>query len=200
MNCRPKGRIEVTFRLFQDQPHKRNKTGQNQELSAGKYLFTQHVPATVQHKMCLSGWIGLYAFTNHKKPGYHLCIKKERTVNNDNTVQFSGQGIQLPPSEQSSSLSLSKKKVDVCLLEDNRIFAVYKTTILIESKLQKITKPSKKNLRLRTYSIKEHTSLRRKTIFKLRSGNILFCITDYLSIYDCTCAVFLKLKIISISK
>lgn len=75
-----------------------------------------------------------------------FCIKKERTANKDNTIQFYGHVIQLPPSRQ--ALSLSKKKVDVCLLEDNRFFVLYKDMILVESKLQENNKIIKKEFEI----------------------------------------------------
>jgi hypothetical protein len=56
-------------------------------------------------------------------------------VNKDNTIQIYGQIIQLPPSK--IVLSLANKKVDVCLLEDNHIFVVYKNSVIVESKLYK---------------------------------------------------------------
>ena len=71
-----------------------------------------------------------------------FCIKKERTVNNDNTVAVSGQIIQIPPSN--IHLSFAKRKVTVCLLEDNRIYALYKDKVIAESRLSKNNKVIKK--------------------------------------------------------
>ena len=40
-----------------------------------------------------------------------FCIKKERTVNNDNTISFLGQIIQIPPSNVKLSFAKSKEKL-----------------------------------------------------------------------------------------
>ena len=46
------------------------------------------------------------------------------------------------------ALSLTKKKVDVRVLEDNRIFVVYENIILVESKLQKSNKTLKRGKKI----------------------------------------------------
>ena len=71
-----------------------------------------------------------------------FCIKKERIVKNDNTVQVYGQIIQMPPSNV--RLSFARAKVDVCLLEDHRIFVLYKDKIVAASKLSEENKIIKK--------------------------------------------------------
>ena len=77
-----------------------------------------------------------------------FCIKKERTVNNDNTVSIYGQIIQIPPSPV--HLSFARRKVDVCLLEDNRIYIIYKDRIIAESNLSKNNKVIKKEKTIET--------------------------------------------------
>lgn len=72
-----------------------------------------------------------------------FCIKKERIVNFDNTVSIYGQIIQIPPSDL--RLSFAKAKVDVCLLEDKRIYVLYKDKVIAESKLSKNNKVIKKD-------------------------------------------------------
>lgn len=76
-----------------------------------------------------------------------FCVKKERTVNSDNTVQIDGHTIQIPPSD--IHLSFARRKVDVCTLEDKRIFVLYKDSIICESKLSKSNKTHKKEKQIR---------------------------------------------------
>ncbi len=71
-----------------------------------------------------------------------FCTKRVRTVSNDNNIQFYGQTIQIPPSK--IAVSLDKRKVDVCMLDDNRIFVLYKNNLIAESKLSKNNKILKK--------------------------------------------------------
>jgi hypothetical protein len=137
-----KGRIEVTFRLFQDRLIKEMRlAGIKNYSEADKFLFEKFLPYYNAK------------FTHEAEPIYTplpkdknldlvFCIKKERTVNNDNTVAVSGQTIQIPPSNM--HLSFARKKVDVCLLEDNRIFALYHSKVIAESKLSKNNKIIKK--------------------------------------------------------
>ena len=70
-------------------------------------------------------------------------VTKARTVNNDNTVQIYGQIIQIPPSK--IKCTFAKCKVDVCLLEDKRIFVLHKDTVIAESILSKNNKLLKKD-------------------------------------------------------
>ena len=67
-----------------------------------------------------------------------FCEKIERRVRGDNTIQVMGQTIQIPPT--TIRLSFTKAKVEVCILEDNRIFVVYKGSIIAQSKLSKNNK------------------------------------------------------------
>ncbi len=62
-----------------------------------------------------------------------------------NIMHFYGQTPQSHkiPSSQ-NALSLANRKVDVCLLEDNRLFVLYKNTILLESKLKTTNRIIKK--------------------------------------------------------
>jgi len=77
-----------------------------------------------------------------KSLDFIFCVKKERIVNFDNTVQFCGEIIQIPPNDY--RLSFAKAVVEVCLLEDNRIFVLYKGRVIAESKLSKNNKIIKK--------------------------------------------------------
>ncbi len=75
-----------------------------------------------------------------------FCIKKQRTVNNDNTIQVQRHVIQIPPSK--FHLSFSRRKVDLCILEDNRIIILYKGSVIYESRLSKNNKVSKQEKKI----------------------------------------------------
>jgi hypothetical protein len=138
-----KGRIEVTFRLFQDRLIKEMRlAGIKNYAQANKYLNEKFLPyynAKFTHEAESS------YMPRPMDKNLHLvfCIKKERTVNNDNTVKVCGQIIQIPPS--SMHLSFAKRKIDVCLLEDNRIYMLYQGKVIAESKLSKSNKVIKKD-------------------------------------------------------
>ena len=141
-----KGRIEVTFRLFQDRLIKEMRLANIKNYQqANRFLIHTFLPwynAKYTHP-AESVYMPLPADKNLDTV---FCVKKERTVNKDNTIQFYGQVIQLPPSQ--NALSLANRKVDVCLLEDNRLFVLFKNTILVESKLQKNNTLIKKEMEI----------------------------------------------------
>lgn len=130
-----KGRIEVTFRLFQDRFIKEMRLAKIKTYAqANKFLLTTFLP-----------WYNA-RYTQQAESTYMpvpkehnldliFCDKKTRRVNNDNTIQIHGQIIQIPPSRM--VLSFSHKQVDVCLLHDHRIFVAYKGQIIAESHLAK---------------------------------------------------------------
>ncbi len=139
-----KGRIEVTFRFFQDRLIKEMRLAKIKNYQqANTFLLTEFLPwyNTKYTHPAESAYMPL---PTDKNPDTVFCVKKERTVNKDNTIQFQGQVIQLPPSQ--NALSLANRKVDVCLLEDNRLFILYKNSILIESKLKTTNKIIKKKI------------------------------------------------------
>jgi hypothetical protein len=137
-----KGRIEVTFRLFQDRLIKEMRlAGIKNYCEANRFLNDKFLP-----------YYNI-KFTHQAEPAYIpipkdknldlvFCIKKERTVNNDNTVSVYGQIIQIPPSQL--HLSFARRKVNICLLEDNRIYILYQDKVIAESKLSKNNKVIKK--------------------------------------------------------
>ena len=141
-----KGRIEVTFRFFQDRLIKEMRLAKIKTYQqANTFLLTTFLPwynAKYTHP-AESVYMPLPA---EKNLDTVFCVKKERTVNKDHTIQFQGQVIQLPPSQ--NALSLANRKVDVCLLEDNRLFVLYKNTILVESKLQTNNKTVKRKFEI----------------------------------------------------
>ena len=129
-----KGRVERLFRLFQDRLIKEmrlaNVTGY---LQANRYLNDKFLP-----------WYnGRFAKSNiesaympvpiDKNLSLVFCIKKERAVNHDNTIQVCGQHIQIPPSD--ARLSFAKAIVDICLLQDNRVIVLYKNKVIAKANL-----------------------------------------------------------------
>jgi len=124
-----KGRIEVTFRLFQDRLIKEMRlAGVKDYDEANRFLQQKFLPWYNQrfaHKDVTSVYMSLPA---DKNLNLIFCIKKER--------------IQIPPSNV--KLSFARAKVDVCLLEDHRIFVLYKDKIIAESKLSEENKIVKK--------------------------------------------------------
>lgn len=141
-----KGRIERLFRTLQDRLIAEMRlAGINNYEQANKFLETflpdhnkrfsiKNVPSVYRQ---LSGNVNLDII---------FCIKTERTVKSDNTIHVHGQIIQIPPSDY--HLSFAGRKVIVCILEDNRIFVLYKNNIICTSKLSKNNKILKKTKKL----------------------------------------------------
>lgn len=141
-----KGRIEVTFRLFQDRFIKEMRlAGIKDYEEANKFLIEKFLPyynAKWTHKT-----ESLYMpLPKEKNLDLVFCIKEQRTVNQDNTIAFRGQIIQIPPS--TIKLSFARARVEVCLLEDDRIFVRYKDKISAESILSKNSKAVKRERRI----------------------------------------------------
>ncbi len=141
-----KGRIEVTFRLFQDRLIKEMRlAGIKNYQQANRFLLEKFLPwynKKFTHQ-AESSYMPLPKDTNLDLV---FCIKKERTVNNDNTVSIYGQIVQIPPSQL--HLSFARRKVDICLLEDNQIFVLYKNSVIAESKLSKNNKVIEKDKKI----------------------------------------------------
>ena len=138
-----KGRIEVTFRLFQDRLIKEMRLAKIKNYAqANRFLQDEFLP-----------WYNA-KYTHKAEPCYMsvpcdkdldliFSIKKERTVNNDNTIQIYGQIIQIPPTN--IRLSFARSKVDVYLLENKQILVLYKGKVIAESKLSNNNKVIKKD-------------------------------------------------------
>ena len=141
-SAQAKGRIEVTFRFFQDRLIKEMRlAGIKSYKEANEFLVKKFLPwynARYTHK-AESIYMPL---PKEKDLDLIFCVKKERTVNNDNTIQIHKQIVQIPPTD--IRLSFAKARVDVCILEDNRIFVVYKDKVIAQSKLSKNNKILKK--------------------------------------------------------
>lgn len=141
-----KGRIEVTFRLFQDRLIKEMRlAGIKNYVQANRFLQNEFLPwynARYTHQ-AESAYMPV---PRDKNLDIVFCIKKERKVNNDNTVQIYGQTIQILPSKLKRTFA--RAKVDVCLLEDKRIFVLYQGSVIAESMLGKKNKVIKKEQRI----------------------------------------------------
>ena len=134
-----KGRIEVTFRLFQDRFIKEMRLAKIKTYAqANEFLVKTFLPwynARYTHQ-AESVYMSI---PKDQNLDLIFCDKKTRRVNNDNTIQIHGQTVQIPPSRM--VLSFSRKQVDVCILHDRRILVVYKGQIIfkyIRSKIIKI--------------------------------------------------------------
>lgn len=129
-----KGRIERLFRLFQDRLIKEMRLAKIRNYDqANKFLIDKFLPwynARFAKKDIESVYTPVPI---EKNLDLIFCIKKERIVNHDNTIQICGQIVQIPPSD--IRLSFAKAAVNVCLLENNRIFILYKNKVIAESKL-----------------------------------------------------------------
>ena len=137
-----KGRIEVTFRLFQDRLIKEMRlAGVKNYTEANKFLQEKFLPY-YNLKFTHEAACGYMPLPKDKNLDLVFCVKKERTVNNDNTVKVYGQIIQIPPNN--IHLSFARRKVDTCLLEDKRIYILYKGKVIAETKLSKNNKIIKK--------------------------------------------------------
>jgi len=141
-----KGRIERLFRTFQDRliaemrlAGIRNYKQANKFLDAfipdhNRRFAIKDVPSVFR---TLPAGIDLDTI---------FCVKKERTVNNDNTIQFQGQIIQIPPSYR--HLNFAGRKVDLCVLEDKRILVLYRNTVICRTNLSKNNKTVKQEKKI----------------------------------------------------
>jgi hypothetical protein len=166
-----KGRIEVTFRLFQDRLIKEMRlAGIKNYSQANKFLLEKFLPyynAKFTHE-AESSYMPVPKDTNLDLV---FCVKKERTVNNDNTVMVSGQVIQIPPS--SAHLSFTRRKVNLCLLEDNRIYVLYNGKVIAESKLSEDNKVIKKEKTIeKLLNAREYVNLGIRRAHKPADGHI----------------------------
>lgn len=167
-----KGRIEVTFRLFQDRLIKEMRlAGIKNYRQANEFLLKKFLPwynAKYTHQ-AESTYIPL---SHSENLDLIFCVKKERTVNNDNTLQIYGQIIQILPSKLKRTFA--KLKVDVCLLEDNRIFVLYKGSIIAESMLSKNNKILQKEKKIeKLLNNREYISIpaKPKRVYKPQASN-----------------------------
>ncbi len=129
-----KGRIERLFRLFQDRLIKEMRlAGISNYSQANRFLNDKFLPWYNSRFANLNIESTYMPVPIDKNLNHIFCIKKERSVNHDNTVQVCGQYIQIPPSD--IRLSFAKAIVDICLLQDNQIIVLYKNKIIAKANL-----------------------------------------------------------------
>lgn len=128
-----KGRIEVTFRFFQDRFIKELRlAGITTYDQANRYLQQTFLP-WYNRRYTHPAESVYMPLPKNKDLDLIFCIKHQRRVQRDNTIQLDGQIIQIPPSR--IQLCFTQKKVDVCILEDQRIFVVYENQVIAESRV-----------------------------------------------------------------
>lgn len=158
-----KGRVERLFGFLQDRFIKEMRlAGIKNYHQANKFLIQKFLP-----------WYNSrYTYTNVESvylplsPDKNLdtifCIKKERSVKADNTIQVQGQTIQIPPS--TTHLSFAGRKVEVCILENKRILILYKGNLIHESKLSKTNKILKQEKKVENLlNLREYFDIPRRT-------------------------------------
>jgi len=141
-----KGRIERLFRTFQDRLIAEMRlAGIKSYEQANRFLDT-FIPDHNRRfsiKNVSSVFRSLPASINLDTV---FCVKKERTVNSDNTIQLQGQVIQIPPSDK--HLSFAGRKVNVCILDDKRILVLYRNSVICRTKISKNNKVIKKEKKI----------------------------------------------------
>ena len=129
-----KGRIERLFGTFQDRLIKEMRVANIKTYTqANQFLVTTFLP-DYNSRFALPGIESVYRpLSQELNLDTIFCRKFERTVNQDNTIQVQGQPIQIPPSP--SYRSLAHRKVEVCILEDNRVLLLFNHKLIGESTL-----------------------------------------------------------------
>lgn len=135
-----KGRIERLFRTFQDRLVKELRLkGIKDYREANLFLRKEFLPA-YNRKFAHNENIESVYKSLPKEINLDLifCKKYQRKVNSDNTIKFQGSIIQIPPSPY--RISFNKCRVEVCLLQDRRVYILYKGKLIHTTKLSTITK------------------------------------------------------------
>ena len=151
-----KGRIERLFGTFQDRLIKEMRVANIKTYpQANQFLVTTFLP-DYNARFALPSIESVYRpLPQQLNLDTIFCWKLERTVNKDNTIQVHGQLIQIPPSP--AYRSLAKRKVEVCILEDNRILLLFhhkligEATLATDDKRYHKQQTIKKSLNLRIY-------------------------------------------------
>lgn len=143
-----KGRIERLFGFFQDRLIKEMRlAGIKNYTQANRFLFNKFLSwydSRYTHQV-ESAYMPL---PMDKNLDLIFCVKKQRKVKADNTIQVDGQTIQIPPND--TRLSFARARVEVCILEDRRVYVLYKGSIIAESKLSKNRKISRRERQIET--------------------------------------------------
>lgn len=154
-----KGRIERLFRTFQDRLIKELRLHKIKNYSqANKFLQDYFINYYNKRFAKIEGVENAYkSLPVNINLDFMLCKKYSRKVNFDNTIQFEGRIIQIPPSKY--RLSFAKCIVEVCLLENDSISILYKNQLIHTTELSKNAKITrwKKNVKdildQRTYEL-----------------------------------------------
>lgn len=157
-----KGRIERLFGIFQDRLIKEMRLAKiNDYQQANKFLTKTFLP-DYNNRFSLKNIDSMYIpLPQSINLDTIFCMKFHRIVNADNTIQIYGNIIQIPPSKY--HLSFSKRKVDVCLLENNRVLVLYDNKIICQSKLSKNNKLHKKESKIKNIiNLREYFNVPRK--------------------------------------
>lgn len=135
-----KGRIERLFRTFQDRFIKELRLHNIKNYGQANRLLQNYFISYYNNRFAKTAGV-----ENSYKPlplktnlDLIFCKKYQRKVNFDNTIQMQGAVIQIPPSKY--RLSFAKCIVDVCLLENNDIYVLFKNQIIHSTKLSKNNK------------------------------------------------------------
>src|SRR4030066_313597 len=133
-----KGRIEVTFRLFQDRFIKEMRhEGIRDYDAANRFLHDKFLP-WYNTKYTHEAQSAYMPLPKDKNLDLVFCIKDHRKEKNDNNVRFNGHAIQILPTD--IKLSFARTRVDVCLWEDQRISVLYKDKVIATSVLSENNK------------------------------------------------------------
>lgn len=130
-----KGRIEVKFKLLQDRLVKEMRLAKVKNYSqANRFLLRNFLPWHNSRFMLKNIASEYHPLSKDKNMDTIFCVKKQRIVNNDNTVQILGQTIQIPPNHL--HLSFARRSVEVCILSDRRLLVLYKGSVIACSKIR----------------------------------------------------------------
>lgn len=130
-----KGRIEVTFRLFQDRLIKELRLAGARTYDEANMFLTERFLPWYNAKYTHTVESVYMPLPEEKNLDLIFCVKRQRTVKNDYTISFQGQIIQIPPSDK--KLNLTRRRVEVCLLEDNKVFVLYEGKVIAQTALSK---------------------------------------------------------------
>jgi len=147
-SAQAKGRIERLFGTFQDRLIKELRLERIKDYQqANRFLEEKYI---AYHNKKFAHLKGIESIYKPLPQGINLdfifCKKYTRKVNFDNTIKFEGQIIQLPPTQY--RLSFAKCVVEVCLLEDRRIYIFYQGKLVHTTKLSKNNKIYKSKKRI----------------------------------------------------
>lgn len=157
-----KGRVERLFRTFQDRLINEMRLANIKNYSqANKFLLKFFLPDHNNRFALKNIESDFRALPDDINLDTVFCAKFERTVNSDNTIQIQGHTFQIPPSKY--HLSFAKRKVDVCILDDNRVIILYRNKVIAKAKLSENFKSIKKQRKIENIiNLREYFSTKRR--------------------------------------